>query len=707
MMKKLFRKIRLEIKLELKKLILSKPLMNKLIALVLAELILFAPFNIGYAAPKATDRQIQETQQNLLSNGGFENGKANWTVSGSSTLTFDTSSPAENKVNGIWNASATGEFLTGEFKLIPPKLKNNKCMVVAWYRATTLGIEHVKVQAIQDFGGITILAEEFLVVTQDWKPAVLQFPCPETGGLTIAPRLESFADAAPVELESWYMGIALNEFKSGTAQIAFAGSYEATANCIWSRTSTTDGAFGTDADCPAISTQISASGVVVDSTDDDLPTLKFISLPPGNYKLIWRFNSVVSTAGTNATFILRDTTNSVDLDSFGASSLNANENQATSLIATFTQNVAGAHDFEIFGSSSAGSINVSAQSSTEFLARSSIVLTRYPLQSETAFLFNQANWQIDATISGAVESLGFATVGSKIAIDNAAWAMTLGAGSKAAFIPCAGTEIASGLTCTAAEQQGISFINFSAGIFEVCAEFHIKFAMSSSSSLDVDVRDQFSLHVTENNAQTDKSFISNPSRNIETHFDSGAATVVNAAGFGQDSITLCHKFKFDSVDQQTVRLKHTITQTNIGRLNLHDIFDNVRWTVNIVDERKGGVSFKNLTESANKAGSKDFSYSITWQGTGIPIVEFDSAGIVDNIVDNAAGDVTINYVSGTAVNPIVCLCGPRDDSPLFCNLITRPPTNTASRFRIYNPSGTLTDPNGADEGIDVRCSEQK
>lgn len=640
---------------------------------------------------------------NLLldNNFDFESGDppSAWVSSGG-TFVAETVNPLNGGQSGLWDPSVSAQNLDSPLKTVPITLEGNSCLARIFYKWETGSAGDIKLQALDSSSAI-LNQIDLVPTTGQVKEAFVTFTCPTAD--TIRLRLTSTTNANVITVDDAHLGSNIKEIQVASSEIAFAGGYAATANCIWIRTNTANGAFGVDADCPGISTDITASGVVVDSSDDDLPTLKFTSLPPGNYKLIWRINTVVVTAATNATFLIRDVTNSVDLDSVGYSSTTANQNQPATLIATFTQTVAGAHDFEIFGSSSAGAINLSAQSSTQFLAKNSIVLTRFPLASETALSFNLANWHIDANIGGANPSLGASDQTTYIPIVDAGGGldMVLRTGSHAAEIGCSGGNAPTGLTCGAGnEGVSVAFAPPEAGKFEVCFDLSHFVTLGASGVIAA------TFQAIETTLTSDVVGQLGGTRKLSEPADSNISAT--------NPLYVCGGFTFNNVEKKLIRLMYeqSATATVTTNILLADRDADtgqrdIRVTVRRWSERRGGISFDNLTESANKAGAKDIAYSITWQGSGVPIVEFDSGNVIDSIVDVGTGDVTINYVSGTAVNPIVCLCVPRDDSPLFCNPITRPPTNTATRFRIYNPSGTLTDPDGADEGIDVRCSEQK
>lgn len=155
-----------------------------------------------------------------------------------------------------------------------------------------------------------------------------------------------YADAATVEPTKL--------FTVDSSKIAGESYFAATTNCGdgWTRTSTSLGVLGTDADCPGPTIAYSSMGSW-QTTDANLPRQTVNSLPPGVYKATFTFNSNMSTASVSMAAINDGTTtcNGVRINADTASSSNT-------VSCTFIYTESGNRTFDLYVASAANAVQV-------------------------------------------------------------------------------------------------------------------------------------------------------------------------------------------------------------------------------------------------------------------------------------------------------------------------------------------------------------
>lgn len=598
---------------------------------------------------KESDRQTISVPRNLLSNPGAENGLAGWEGTGSSSLTLDTSTPLDGNASFVWDPSASGEFFRPKNLTIPvPEgLKGKWCSVEMEYKWSGGTFDEIRLEA---HDGTNLLSYTSLNPTQSSPPSLPEaafFTCPLSGNVHF--RLESFADAAAITVDALYLSSPTRQKDQANAEVAFSGGYDATGSCVWSRTNTANGAFGTTAACPAITTDISAPGVIVDSSDDDLPTLVFTSLPPGDYNLVWRFIGVIASAGQNATWVLRDTTNSADLDYTGGSSWGANENQSMVLMATFTQTVDGPRAFELYGSAASGAVNVSATTASSFASDNKITLTRYPTGSHKSVSFDKANWFVDANIGGGNIDLGSSTQASLIAPNNSTLTLVKNSGSAPVGISCSSTNdnAIGDTTCSSGnEEAGIVFEPPYAGEAEVCYQF-THYINTNLSTDDITVN--WRIVNTDNGSQTVPG---DSSRVGQAMVASGHENFTESS---MKPVHLCSKLKFLSAQKQTVRLMYTQVINGTPDFNIITYLSSqreVNVTVRMLSQSRGGINFDNSVSTSNKDGLRSNIAEINCD-VGSSILQ-NPGGWIDSVSNISSGDCSVTFTAGVFANDPIC-----------------------------------------------------
>jgi len=148
----------------------------------------------------------------------------------------------------------------------------------------------------------------------------------------------------------------------------------------------------------------------------------------------------------------------------------------------------------------------------------------------------QNDWFISANIGGASPILG--TQSNFTAPSAATLDLVLNTGSAPAKITCDGAEIASGLTCTANEQFGLSFNNVLTGWHTICAVGGGRLDSSSSTT--------FAFVRTANNSQTALE-VANEKVTTQT-------STPNTAPFQLSNY--CAEFNFSAIAEQTIRFMY-------------------------------------------------------------------------------------------------------------------------------------------------------
>lgn len=308
------------------------------------------------------------------SNPQGESSTSDWNESGGGTLASETT--AANVANGeaslSFDASADTDYAYSTLKDIPAGLYGANCLLEFYYKGFDANI------TAQVHDGTNLVAELDLTAASTYTKAQINFICPSSGQLQM--RLLAGADAAIGYWDEVHLGSASNI--ANVSQAAFVGSarYATTANCVWSRTSTTLGAFGTDTDCPAPTVLLNQGPGALQAVDADLPQFTVNNLPPGTYRVHFYgagFQNSTSSANTQSLAISDGTTTVAESSSLGASA----NNPVLNIEGVFTYTTAGNRTFSLFGAASANSIQISNATVNFGL---SFEIYRYPSSTDQA-----------------------------------------------------------------------------------------------------------------------------------------------------------------------------------------------------------------------------------------------------------------------------------------------------------------------------------
>lgn len=373
-------------------------------------------FILGASAAHADITQVgkQGLQSiELLTNPGFENGKARWTNSGGSfsLVTSGGNFLGIGRTNATWQASASGQYLESETVTVPVALQGKACSASIM---TFGGDANLQLQPFD--GSNNALATALTLQAQTIAtPAQVTFRCPSSGSVKF--RLQSTAASALIALDSGHLG---DQGLYQVAQAQVLGTITMTGcSGNWSTTSTTMAAFSAQTGC----TYATTGAALAPSTN--IPAIKFASVPPGE---IWlEYEGFIGSGGTsssnNVQFQFTDGTNAAREKSWYAS-VASSEALGPSIFQSLSYTTAQSNvTFQIYGqtNTSANSAIIGGSSG----APGVIKVLYFPSQAQTAYRADQtpaswsgyiggtANWTTTSGTFGDGTIAGSATINQR------------------------------------------------------------------------------------------------------------------------------------------------------------------------------------------------------------------------------------------------------------------------------------------------------
>lgn len=301
---------------------------------------------------------LESGNTNILVNPSFEHqaGDTGWTVGGTATAGSEASVVVHGKKSYSFTASSQtvdlsqsstlyqAQFADGVQGLSSIRVKTNHtgtCSVCSVQAGTVSTANCVSVQANNKWGLYKV--PMILGATSNG----ISLACTSGTGLTYVD--DAFVGAVDLKADV------------DQSRIAGYAYFNPTANCTWSRTSTTLGAFGTDADCPGPTIGYSSMGSW-QTTDTDLPRVTVNNLPAGTYKATFIIPGLPSTGTSNSFSMFDGSSTCQSTNGPGATSDPTN----TVLSCVFTYTSSGNRSFEIYGHSSSGSLFITNTTATAF-----------------------------------------------------------------------------------------------------------------------------------------------------------------------------------------------------------------------------------------------------------------------------------------------------------------------------------------------------
>ncbi len=616
--------------------------------------------------------------KNLLTNVSFEDGiSLDWSNTGGTfTQGTYTNGTEDDAKYANFVATTTGQYFETALKSVPDSLGVG-CMADIKYFG---GSGNFKIQALD--ASANLLAEAVLPNTTSWqKSFTLAYPCP-TAGATMRLRVISTA-AGTIQADLGYLGGNKNISQIAQASIVGEAKIAATTSCIWSRNSTSQGAFSTVAACPGPTVVTNPGPGTIQTTDTDLPQFTVNNLPPGTYEVeIGGQNN--NDAGAFAMLSIFDGTTRTG--EVGAGNSTSATHFRVKGIYTYT--TTGNRTFALHGATSSGNVSVYANqpgpnNNLQF------IIKRFPLDSEQAVTVDQSQWHIDANIGGANTS--FTTTQSTYTeITNASLDLVLNTskGSASAEIPCSSTNPSTGLTCAAGnEGLGIVFTPPYAGLFEVCADATVNTTNGESSTLQ--------LVETPNNAQT---ILQEGGQRTDSGFSVSTGSI-------DTSFHICGTFNFGSVSKKTIRLmyeKPTSSTTTFiidrsGTAGQRDMKITVRPVLQNVARP---VLTGDQVTTPNAASPRVYALEFGGASRGTSCtstpctLHFNPGNWVTSVTRNSAGNYTVNIPSTTfGSGAYTCTCSTAATSA-GCQIFGGTPGATS--FNVFGASG-------ADNSLALMC----
>lgn len=167
---------------------------------------------------------------NLLKRGGFETGTTGWTVSGG-TLSVVVPPSAlwiYQKKSGVFQASATGQYLDTELVDIPPALAGKLCSFRGLYSGTPGG--NLKIQVLDESSNLVLNFQEKVIYNPDGVTGEFMqtFTCPTSG--KIKGRFVSTASTGQVAIDEIFLGEAVKLYTYGSRNVGDV-FYTAASSC--------------------------------------------------------------------------------------------------------------------------------------------------------------------------------------------------------------------------------------------------------------------------------------------------------------------------------------------------------------------------------------------------------------------------------------------------------------------------------------------
>lgn len=499
-------------------------------------------FISSVASAQLLDTQKQDVPfTNILSNPGFENGRAKWTASGGATaITTSGANLLDGKATYSWTPSGA-QTLTQTVSL-PKGLYGRNCTARIMYQ----GGDSTNYTFYVTDGSNTLSNTVTLTASTYKSQEFVTFICPTSGSVVFT--LAAGAAATQIHLDSMFLGE--NYLLSQITQATQYGFITSTgiASCQWSTSSATYANFSADTDCNAGTASGNAS-----APSTKIPGITFASLPPGRYKVYAQglFYSNFSTTTNGCYYTLSDGTNRSGFLYLNRHATTPGTNfSGNTLFGEFTYTTGQSNiTFQVQGTRSTGDgtcdiqNTVSAANANTFFE---ISVERYPLASETAYTPDVLSWKIDANLvfTSSID-LGTSDQAAYITPNGTDGTLTQNTGSAPVGISCSSTNDNSvgSTTCSAGSEEPGIVANFPrSGQVEVCYAFSHAWITGASGA----VRTTFQPVLTANGSQT-------ISEEGKDRINSGSAT---ASISGRMPIRVCGTFNLSSAGKKTIRLMY-------------------------------------------------------------------------------------------------------------------------------------------------------
>jgi hypothetical protein len=654
--------------------------MKKVIFVLIIVLSLFLFFKSTYA--QLNDVQKQEMVfKNFFVNGGFENGKANWSVSGGTfTLVTSGSNLALGKASAAWTPSGSGQNFDSVDVVIPNALKNQNCEINFLYSG---GDASFKAQVLSSSN---VLTEVPLTIATSYKEVALPFICPSSGSIKIRITTTA-ATTTTIYLDEFYFG---KNFRIGSAQNAsLYGLVKITGCSGW--TTNANGSFPQNTSC----TYSAIGNAQIPSTK--IPKATFTNLSYGVYYIAITgalARAIDSTVACSVYLLFNNKNMHLVLPQGGFR--NNGLFAATQKIDSFMSSV----DAEVLNSISGGSGNCSYEitDSSEGLT---IALYRFPLETEKQIVSIQDNPDyFEAKINAAADGSTNATTTTFGIFTDNDLQMTPASYSSPIGIACNNAASVIGqYTCPSSnEAVGATFQISKTGVYEVCMN-----VVNYGSGLS-DEGNIYKIAITQNNSNT---IVIDGDREVST-------SRTNNLGI---STRVCNRFKLDTIGQYTAKLfgKQYGTAAAL-RHNPTDIFSTI--TIKRILPSIQTPIFLGSISSANQATAFRIeaariggSGSQQACNTSTCTIYENTSNFISSVNRTSTGNYIINFSPSFWKNIPVCIASSSgltiDGYISYCFAYTPTNMNNVTVTCVYNASNTGGAGNNQDSSFRIICMGER
>lgn len=315
----------------------------------------------------------------ILTNGGFENGKTSWSVSGGDTFATATSGSnlLEGAVSITWDSAGAGRNLDSTAVTIPKGYYGRNGVASCVFLTPSGTATHT----INAYDGSSVLASTTITSSTTPVRSSINFIMPSSGSIQL--RVASVASDEPsITIDSCFVGPAEGFNLSSVSQAALVGEsyFAGTTNCTgWTTTSSTLGALASDSDCPGPTVVRSYLGSW-QTTDANLPIQTINNLPSGSYVATFIVHQS-QTGGQFAGFAINDGTTTCQ----GQGGNNDSNAGTITVSCSFEYTTTGNRAFQLYAAITGGSTLTIQNGNTAPNISLKFLLVRYPLTTELAY----------------------------------------------------------------------------------------------------------------------------------------------------------------------------------------------------------------------------------------------------------------------------------------------------------------------------------
>ncbi len=621
-------------------------------------LFLFSSLCIGKL--KETDKAyLQNT--NLLQNAGFESGLSKWLdITGSSSLTLESSSALFGTRSAKWDASATGEYWYSSSRTIPTGLKGAKCSLkfqYLWDSGTNGHLTFAINDGTDDKTSPIDLEQTEGVV----RPAVVHFTCPSSG--TIRMKLASTANAAEITIDNVHLGSMVDV--SGVLQDSlYGGVVIATDPAHTYSNGTTTWTTATDPDVISGDKTHLKKAIITDTAGDF--GAKFAKIEKGMYRVVVSGPMFCNSAGTEyCNFGISDGTN---LKAITDTQATVNSQQQ------FISSIEGIFEY----TDDEENIQFSLQART----RNAVGDARIYLN--TGGEFSLYVYKLGGSSKDAVSVDSSVTALYAYHDTDCLWTQST---SGSFLLPtgdatCTFTSLINkgfGTVISQSDgtgnQSGITFTPKSEGLYWSCVTATLRNTV-------VDKTAYYTIY--SNNTGSDVEFAS--------------VMVKQENADNEQSQAACGFFEITNLNPTNITMK-----MNTGTSSSTRVGTGARtiWNIIQISSSTKMVQFDNLVTSSSSDGTKIVSAAISNSGT--PNVSDQDGGWIDEpLVDLGTGYTRIPITAGTFSTAPRCTCTVTSSAKRMCAFDIVPTTSNIQVVTTAYSSGT-----NEDKDFDIICVGKK